>query len=153
MEQQFLFARDWLAVPGGGVECPLPDCGDYAFVDTVTDAALHGELSDFSIFIDDDVEDDIAFGAVGQLGEIGSGGGKDSEEGDADVAGTQGVVAGGAIGGAGCGRGGVERGGLRLRLDGFLPDGERLESGGMGIGQGDVLLRRGPAGRVSKDDM
>ncbi len=73
MEVEFLFAGYGLAVSGGGVEGPLLDGGDDGFVDAVAQAAGHFDVGDFSCGVDDDVEDDVAFGAAGEGGEIGFG--------------------------------------------------------------------------------
>ena len=42
VEQQFLFAGDGFAVPGGGMEFPLADGGDDAFIHAMADTAFHG---------------------------------------------------------------------------------------------------------------
>ena len=71
MEAEFLFAGYGLAVAGGGFERPLLDCSDDGFVDAVAEAAGHFDVCDFSRGVDDDVEDDIAFGAAGKDGQVG----------------------------------------------------------------------------------
>ena len=70
MEAEFLFAGYGLAVACGGVEGPLLDGGDDGFVDAVTQAAGHFDVGDFSCGVDDDVEDDVAFGAAWESGEV-----------------------------------------------------------------------------------
>ncbi len=70
MEAEFLFAGYGLTVAGGGVEGPLLDGGDDGFVDAVTQAARHFDVGDFSCGVDDDVEDDVAFGAAREGGEV-----------------------------------------------------------------------------------
>ena len=73
MEVEFLFAGYGLAVSGGGVEGPLLNGGDDRFVDAVAKATGHFDVGDFAGCIDDDVEDNVAFGAVRKSGEIGFG--------------------------------------------------------------------------------
>ena len=92
MEVEFLFAGYGVAVFGGGVEGPLLDGGDDGFVDAVAEAAGHLDVGDLSGGVDDDVEDDVAFGAAGECGEIRVGAGEVAGEGDVDVAGAEGVV-------------------------------------------------------------
>jgi hypothetical protein len=68
MEAEFLLAGDGLSVAGGGFERPLLDCSDDGFVDAVAEAASHFDVGDFSCGVDDDVEDDVAFGAMREGG-------------------------------------------------------------------------------------
>ena len=68
MEVKFLFAGYGLTVSGRWVEGPLLDRCDDGFVDAIAQAAGHLYVGDLAGGIDDDVEDDIAFGAVGQGG-------------------------------------------------------------------------------------
>ena len=94
MEVEFLFAGYRLAVSGGGVEGPLLDRCDDGFIDAVAQAAGHLDVGDLARRVDDDVEDDIAFGAAREGGEVRLWSGKVAGECDVDVAGTQGVRAG-----------------------------------------------------------
>ena len=91
MEVEFLLAGYGLAVAGGRVEGPLLDSGDDGFVDAVAEAAGHFDVGDFAGGVDDDVEDDIAFGAAREDGEIWFWCGKVAGERDVDVAFTEGV--------------------------------------------------------------
>ena len=103
MKVKFLFAGYGLAVSGSGVEGPLLDCCDDGFVDAVTQAAGHLDVGDFASGVDDNVEDDVAFGAAGQDGEVWLGTGKVAGESNVDVARAQRVR---ACGGVRVGRGG-----------------------------------------------
>ncbi len=97
MEVEFLFAGYGLAVSGGGVEGPLLDRGDDGFIDAVAKAAGHLDVGDLARRVDDDVEDDVAFGAAGEGGEVRLWCGKVAGECDVDVAGAEGVRAGGGV--------------------------------------------------------
>jgi len=66
VEAKFLFTGYGLAVARGGVEGPLLDGGDDGFVDAVAEAAGDLEVGDFAGGVDDDIDDDVAVGAVGQ---------------------------------------------------------------------------------------
>jgi hypothetical protein len=70
VEAEFLFAGYGLAVAGGRVEGPLLDGGDDCFVDAVAEAAGHFDVGNLACGVDDDVEDDVAFGAMGEGGEV-----------------------------------------------------------------------------------
>ena len=98
MEVQFLLARYGLAVSGGGVKDPLLDCRDDGLVDAVAEPAGHFDVGDFAGGVDNDVEDDVALGAVRQHGEIRFWCGKVAGERDVDVAGAEGVRACGGVG-------------------------------------------------------
>ena len=97
VEVEFLFAGYGLAVSGSGAEGPLLDGGDDGFVDAVAQAAGHFDVGDLARRVDDDVEDDVAFGAAGKGGEVRLWGGEVAGEGDVDVAGSEGVRAGGGV--------------------------------------------------------
>src|SRR5205823_13832007 len=71
VEVEFLFAGYGLAVPRGRVESPLLDGGDDVFVDAVAEAAGHLDVGDLAAGVDDDVENDVAFGAVREGGKVG----------------------------------------------------------------------------------
>ena len=86
MEVEFLFAGYGLAVSGGGVEGPLLDRCDDGFIDAVAQAAGHLDVGDLARRVDNDVEDDIAFRASGESGEIRLWRGKVARESDVDVA-------------------------------------------------------------------
>lgn len=86
MEVKLLFAGHGLAVPGGGMEGPLLDGCDDGFVDAVAEAAGHFDVGDFSCRVDDDVEDDVAFGAAREHGEVRLWRGKVACPRDVDVA-------------------------------------------------------------------
>ena len=64
MEVEFLFAGYGLSVASGGVKGPLLNGCNDGFVDAVTEAAGHLDVGDFAGGVDDDVEDNIAFGAA-----------------------------------------------------------------------------------------
>ena len=68
MEVEFLFTGYGLAVFGGGVEGPLLNCCDDVFVDAVTESAGHFDVGDSARGVDNDIEDDVAFGAVRERG-------------------------------------------------------------------------------------
>jgi hypothetical protein len=116
---KFLFAGYGLAVSGSGVEGPLLDCCDDGFVDAVTQAAGHLDVGDFASGVDDNVEDDVAFGAAGQDGEIRLGSRKVTGESDVDVARAQGIRASGGVGVRRGGGVGVWRGCGGFRLLGW----------------------------------
>ena len=97
MEVEFLFAGYGLAVSSGGVKGPLLDSCNDGFVDAMAQAAGHLDVGDLACGVDDDVEDDVAFGAAGKGGEVRLWCGKVAGEGDVDVAGTEGVRAGGGV--------------------------------------------------------
>jgi len=86
VEAEFLFAGYRLAVSGGGVEGPLLDGGDDGFVDAVAEAAGHFDIGNFACGVDDDVEDDVAFGAAREGGEVRFGRWEVVGEGYVDVA-------------------------------------------------------------------
>ena len=91
MEVKFLFAGYGLAVSGRRMKGPLLDCCDDGFVDAVAEAAGHFDICDLAGGVDDDVEDDIAFGAAREDGEIWFWCGEVAGERDVDVAFTEGV--------------------------------------------------------------
>src|ERR1700756_2042376 len=99
---EFLLAGYGLAVARGWLEGPLLHGCDDGFVDAVAEAAGHFDVGDFAVGIDDDVEYDVALGAMRKNGEIRLGPGEITDERDVDVAGAEGV---GASGGVGVGRG------------------------------------------------
>lgn len=70
MEVEFLLAGYGLAVFGGGMEGPLLNGGDDVFIDAVAETAGHFYVGDLACGVDDDVEDDVAFGAMWERGEI-----------------------------------------------------------------------------------
>ena len=70
MEVKLLLAGYGLAVFGGGMEGPLLNGCNYVFVNAVAEAAGHLDVSDLSGGVDNDIEDDIAFGAAGERGEV-----------------------------------------------------------------------------------
>ena len=70
MEAEFLLAGYGLSVAGGGFEGPLLDDGDDGFVDAVSETAGHFDVGNFACGVDDDVEDDVAFGAAREGGEV-----------------------------------------------------------------------------------
>ena len=86
VEVEFLLAGYRLAVFGGWVKGPLLNGCDDAFVDSVAEAAGHFDVSDLASRVDDDVEDDVAFGAVRKSGEVRLWCGKVAEQSDVDVA-------------------------------------------------------------------
>ena len=86
VEVKLLFAGDGLAISGRWLESPLLDSSDHCFVDAVAEAAGHFDVGDFACRVDDDVEDDVSFGAARESGEIRLGRGKVAGEGDVDVA-------------------------------------------------------------------
>src|SRR6266700_3574814 len=94
VEVEFLFAGHRLAVSGGGVEGPLLDRCDDGFVDAVAQAAGHLDVGDLAGGVDDDVDDDVAFGTAGEGGEVRLWRGKVAGERDVDVAGAERVRAG-----------------------------------------------------------
>ena len=98
MEVEFLFAGYGLAVTGGRVEGPLLDRGDDGFIDAVAQAAGHFNVGNLARRVDDDVEDDVAFGAAGKGGEVRLWCRKVAGERDVDVAGAEGVSAGCGVG-------------------------------------------------------
>jgi hypothetical protein len=97
VEVEFLLAGYGLAISGGGVEGPLLDRGDDGFVDAVAQAAGHLDVGDLAAGVDDDVEDDVAFGAAGESGEVRLWRGEVAGESDVDVAGAEGVRSGGGV--------------------------------------------------------
>jgi len=97
VEVEFLFAGYGLTVPGGGVEGPLLDSCNDGFVDAVAQAAGHLDVGDLACGVDDDVENDVTFGATGEGREVRLRRGKVAGEGDVDVAGTEGVRASGGV--------------------------------------------------------
>jgi len=64
VEVQFLLAGYGLAISGGGMEDPLLDGRDDGLVDAVAEAAGHFDVGDLACGVDDDVEDDVALGAM-----------------------------------------------------------------------------------------
>jgi len=98
VEVKLLFAGYGLAISGGGMEGPLLDGGDDSFVDAVAQAAGHLDVGDLACRVDDDVEDDVALGAVRKNGEVRLRGGKVGGERDVDVAFAQGVRASRGVG-------------------------------------------------------
>jgi len=97
VEVEFLFAGYGLAVTGGRVEGPLLYRCDDGFVNAVTEPAGHLDVGDLARGVDNDVEDDVAFGAAGEGGEVGLWGGEVAGESDVDVAGAEGVRPGGGV--------------------------------------------------------
>ena len=94
VEVKLLLAGYGLAVSGGRMEDPLLNGGDDGFVDAVAEATGHFDVGDFACGVDDDVEDDVALGAVREDGEIRLGRGKVACSCDVDVALAEGVCAG-----------------------------------------------------------
>ena len=86
MEVEFLLAGDGLAVFRGWVKGPLLDGCNDAFVDAVAETAGHFDVGDLARGVDDNVEDDVAFGAVREGGEVGLRRGKVADQSDVDVA-------------------------------------------------------------------
>ena len=70
MEVQLLLAGYGLAVFGGRMEGPLLDRCYYVLVDAVAQAACHLDVCNLAGGVDNDIEDDIAFGAAGERGEV-----------------------------------------------------------------------------------
>ena len=68
VEVEFLLAGYGLTVFGGWVKGPLLDGCDDTFVDSVAEAAGHFDVGDLACGVDDDVEDDVAFGSVRERG-------------------------------------------------------------------------------------
>jgi hypothetical protein len=89
------------------VEGPLLNGDDDGLVDAVAETAGHLDVGDLAGGVDDDVEDDVAFRAVREGGEVGFWRGEVAGEGDVDVAGAEGVGASGGVGVGGGGRVGV----------------------------------------------
>ena len=86
MEVEFLLAGDGLAVFRGWVKGPLLDGCNDAFVDAVAETTGHFDVGDLARGVDDNVEDDVAFGAAGEGGEIRLRRGKVADQSDVDVA-------------------------------------------------------------------
>jgi len=97
VEVEFLFAGYGLAVTSGRVEGPLLNRGDDSFVDAVTEPAGHFDVGNLARRIDNDVEDDVAFSAAGEGGEVGLWRREVPGESDVDVAGSEGVRPGGGV--------------------------------------------------------
>jgi hypothetical protein len=93
VEVELLLAGYGLAVFGRGVEGPLLNGCDDVFIDAVAETAGHFDVSDLSCGVDDDIEDDIAFGAARECREVRFGRGEVADESDVDVAGAEGVCA------------------------------------------------------------
>ena len=66
MEVKFLFAWHGHAVFGSRGKEPLPYLGDHGLINGWVQALEQSELRDFAMLVDNRVEDDIAFGAVGE---------------------------------------------------------------------------------------
>jgi hypothetical protein len=142
VKEEFLLAGDGGAVAGGGVEGPILDGGQDRLVYRWAEAADEFELRDMAERVDDDVDDDVTVGVGGELVEVGFGRRVEVDEGECDVAGAEGVVAGGGgVSGGRVGRGqsDVVRG-LRWGWDGLVGgrgDGfgvRRLDGRGDGVG-------------------
>ena len=86
MEVEFLLASDGLAVFSGWAEGPLLNSGDDVFIDAVTETTSHFDIGNLACGVDDDVEDDVAFGAVWEGGEVRLRRGKVTEQSNVDVA-------------------------------------------------------------------
>jgi len=86
VEVKLLFAGYGLAVSGGWVEGPLLDGCDDGLVDAVAEATGHFDVGDFACRVDDDVEDNVAFSAAREDGEIRLWRGKVAGPRDVDVA-------------------------------------------------------------------
>jgi hypothetical protein len=86
VEVKLLLAGDGLAIFRGWVEGPLLNGCDDVFIDAVAEATGHFYVGYLARGVDDDIEDDIAFGAVREGGEIGLWRGKVIDQGDVDVA-------------------------------------------------------------------
>jgi len=86
VEVEFLLAGDGLAVFRGWVKGPLLDGCNDAFVDAVAETTGHFDVGDLARGVDDNVEDDVAFGAAGEGGEIRLRRGKVADQSDVDVA-------------------------------------------------------------------
>ena len=93
VKEEFLFAGYGDAVASRGLEGPLLDGGEDGLINAMAKAALHGELSDVAFGVDNDVYDDVATCAGGELGEIGRGNRVDKEGCNLDVALAEGVIA------------------------------------------------------------
>jgi hypothetical protein len=89
VETKFLLAGYRLAVPSGGMEGPLLDGCDYSFVDAVAESACHLDVGDFAGRVDDNIEDNVSLGAVGEDGEVRLRRGKVAGKRDVDVSGTE----------------------------------------------------------------
>ena len=87
MEVKFLLAGYGLTVSGRWVKDPLLDGCDDGFIDSVTQTACHFDVGDPAGGIDHDVEDDVAFGALREYGEVRVWGWKVAGESDVDVTG------------------------------------------------------------------
>ena len=112
MEVKLLFAGYGLAISGGGMEDPLLNGCDDGFVDAVAEAAGHFDVGDFACRVDDDVEDDVAFGAARKNGEVRLGSGEEAGAGDVDVAFAERVCTGCGVWIWGGGGVGVRRSGV-----------------------------------------
>ena len=97
MEVEFLLAGDGLAVFRSWVKGPLLDGCNDAFVDSMAKAAGHFDVGNLALGIDDDVEDDVAFGAMREGRQVRLWRGKVADQSDVDVAGAQGVGARGRV--------------------------------------------------------
>ena len=85
VEVEFLFAGDWNAALGRWSKKPLLHGGDDYLIDRRVETLEQGQLGDFAVFVDDSVEDNVAFGSVSEGGEIRLRIGKALQQGDADV--------------------------------------------------------------------
>ena len=93
-----MLASYGLAVACGRVEGPLLDGCNDDFVDAVAQAAGYLQVRDFSGGIDDDIDDYIAFCAVGKRGEIGLWRGEEAGQSYVDIAGAECVGADSRVG-------------------------------------------------------
>ena len=87
MEVKLLLAGNGLAGFCGRVEGPLLHGGDDVFVDAVAETTGHFYVGDPAGGVDDDVEDNVPFGAMRKRGEIRLRRGKVADQSDVDVAG------------------------------------------------------------------
>ena len=115
VEVKFLFARDGHTVFGCWREEPLPYLGNHRLIDGRFQTLEQSELRDFAVLVDHRVENDVAFGAVGERGQIGMGVGEVLEQRDADVSLTETTLRG-----ASCPRLSPGRLGGRRSIRGFL---------------------------------
>ena len=66
VEVKFLLARNGHAIIGSGSEDPLPDRGHDCLVDGWVQTPDQSQLSDFAVVVDDGIQDNVAFRAVGE---------------------------------------------------------------------------------------
>ena len=83
---KLLLTGDGLAIFGGGAEGPLLNGRDDIFIDAVAKATGHFDVGDLACGVDNDVKDDVAFGAVRERGQVRLWCGKVTDQSDVDVA-------------------------------------------------------------------